>query len=125
MSNIARATRFIREIQELGSLFALDDFGSGFSSWGHLRNLPVDFLKIDGILIRDVLADPVDLALVRSISDIGHMLGKQTIAEFVATDPLLEAMKEAGLDFVQGSIAGEPVPLEQVLPAMGHLRLVK
>jgi len=116
MSNAGRASRFISELQEIGCQFALDDFGSGFSSLSHLRNLPVDILKIDGSLIRDVLEDPVDLALVRSISDIGHMLGKKTIAEFVATDELLEAMKQAGLDFVQGSITGSAMPLARILP---------
>ncbi len=116
MSNIGRATRFISELQDIGCQFALDDFGSGFSSLAHVRNLPVDLLKIDGSLIRDVLEDPVDLALVRSISDIGHMLGKKTIAEFVATDELLDAMSEAGLDFVQGSVVGDAMPIGQILP---------
>ncbi|WP_139042166.1 EAL domain-containing protein, partial [endosymbiont of Riftia pachyptila] len=91
--------------------FALDDFGSGMSSFGYLKNLPVDFLKIDGSFVREMLDDPINLAMVKSINDIAQVLGKQTIAEFVESDAIREQLASMGVDFVQGYAISRPEPL--------------
>ncbi len=98
------------EIKQLGCRFALDDFGSGMSSFGYLKNLPVDFLKIDGSFVREMLDDPINLAMVKSINDIAQVLGKQTIAEFVESDAIREQLASMGVDFVQGYAISRPEP---------------
>jgi len=108
ISNLSGAMRFIDELRNLGCSFALDDFGSGLSSFAYLKNLPVHFLKIDGGFVRNVVDDPIDRAMVKSINDIGHVMGKQTIAEFVENESILEVLKEIGVDFVQGYATGKP-----------------
>ncbi len=108
ISNLSGAMRFIDELRNLGCSFALDDFGSGLSSFAYLRNLPVHFLKIDGVFVRNVVDDPIDRAMVKSINDMGHVMGKQTIAEFVENESILEVLKEIGVDFVQGYATGKP-----------------
>ncbi|MFO1351058.1 MAG: EAL domain-containing protein [Gammaproteobacteria bacterium] len=111
IANLAFAEGFIGALKALGCRFALDDFGSGFSSFAYLKNLPVDFIKIDGAFIRDILNDAVDYALVRSISDIGRMMGRQIIAEFVSNREILAALAEIGVDCAQGDCIGAPQPL--------------
>ena len=96
----------------LGCRFALDDFGSGLSSFGYLRSLPVATLKIDGQFVRDIARDPVDHALVRSINDIGRVLGLTTVAEYVEDRATLEALRTIDVDFVQGQFPGHPVPID-------------
>lgn len=113
--NLTSATTFIKELKQLGCRFALDDFGSGFSSFAYLKNLPVDFLKIDGMFVKDILDDPIDLAMVKSINEIGHVMGKQTIAEFVENDAILERLREIGVDYAQGYGIGKPRPLNGLL----------
>jgi EAL domain-containing protein (putative c-di-GMP-specific phosphodiesterase class I) len=90
----------------------LDDFGSGLSSFAYLKNLPVDFLKIGGGFVKGILENPMDLAMVNSISDIARVMGKQTIAEFVESDGILEKLREVGVDYAQGYAVGEPRPFE-------------
>jgi EAL domain-containing protein (putative c-di-GMP-specific phosphodiesterase class I) len=111
IANLARATVFIKTLKSRGCRFALDDFGSGLSSFGYLKQLPVDYLKIDGMFVRDIVDDPIDQAMVRSINEIGHVLGKQTIAEFVENDQVNQLLVEIGIDFVQGYGVAVPLPL--------------
>jgi len=106
-----RARKFINQLQSLGCRFALDDFGSGLSSFGYLKTFQVDFLKIDGVFIRDVSVDPVCFAMVKSINDIGHLTGKQTIAEFVHNEDVLRTVREIGVDYAQGFGISRPMPL--------------
>jgi EAL domain-containing protein (putative c-di-GMP-specific phosphodiesterase class I) len=94
-------------------LFALDDFGSGFSSFGYLKNLPVDFLKIDGSFVRGIATDPVDLAMVQSINEIGHLMGKRTVAEFVEDNAVLQLLKGSGIDYAQGYAISRPMTLAE------------
>ena len=108
ISNLSSAIRFVDELRGLGCRFALDDFGSGLSSFAYLKNLPVDFLKIDGVFVRDIVDDPIDRAMVKSINDIGHVMGKQTIAEFVESEAILEVLTEIGVDYGQGFATGKP-----------------
>ncbi len=111
ISDIVQATRFICTLRERGCLFALDDFGSGFSSFSYLKSLPVDFVKIDGSFVRDIANDSIDLAMVKSINDIGHVVGKKTIAEFVEDENVLALLKVVGVDYAQGYEIGRPTPL--------------
>jgi EAL domain-containing protein (putative c-di-GMP-specific phosphodiesterase class I) len=111
ISNIICATRFMSILRGMGCRFSLDDFGRGFSSYGYLKNLPVDFLKIDGAFVRDLANDDIDHAMVNSINQIGHTMGVQTIAEFVETEETLEQLIHMGVDHVQGYQLGKPHPM--------------
>ncbi len=115
IANFGTARQFMHSLREQGCRFALDDFGSGLSSYATLRDLPVDFLKIDGSFIRNILADPVHLAMVRSINDIGHVMGKQTVAEYVQDRETLEQLTTLGVDFAQGFGIGRPTLLDTLL----------
>ncbi|MDJ0808037.1 MAG: EAL domain-containing protein [Gammaproteobacteria bacterium] len=117
IANLTDAKILIKSLKDLGCRFALDDFGSGLSSFAYLKNLPVDFLKIDGIFVKDILSDPIDAAMVKSINEIGQIMGKQTIAEFVESDAILEKLREIGVDYAQGYGIGRPQPLLSLEPA--------
>ncbi len=108
IANLENATKFMKTLKERGCRFALDDFGSGLSSFAYLRNLPVDFLKIDGVFVKDIVDDPIALAMVKSINEIGQVMGKKTIAEFVENEPILEKLREIGVDYAQGYGVGRP-----------------
>ncbi len=119
IANLSHATRFIRALRSLGCRFALDDFGTGFSSFGYLKSLPVDFLKIDGMFVVGVAEDRFDLAVIRSIVEIGQLMGKRTIAEFVESPVILRKLEQIGVDFAQGYAVGRPRPLEGATLAPG------
>jgi diguanylate cyclase (GGDEF)-like protein/PAS domain S-box-containing protein len=112
IANLSHATQFIKALKAAGCRFALDDFGSGLSSFAYLQNLPVDYLKIDGQFVRDVAGGGVGYAIVKSINEIGHVMGKQTIAEFVEDAATLERLREIGVDYAQGFLLGHPQPIE-------------
>ncbi len=111
ISNLSQATRFIDQLKGQGCLFSLDDFGSGLSSFAYLKHLPVDYLKIDGLFVKDILDDEVDLAMVKSINEVGHVMNKKTIAEFVESERVFKLLKSLGVDYAQGYGIGKPVPL--------------
>ncbi|MFQ5660179.1 MAG: EAL domain-containing protein [Gammaproteobacteria bacterium] len=108
VANLGDAIRFIQTLKHIGCRFALDDFGAGLSSFTYLKNLPVDYLKIDGSFVREMDKNPVDLAMVRSINDIGKVMGKQTIAEFVENREIIRILAEIGVDYAQGYAIGMP-----------------
>jgi diguanylate cyclase (GGDEF)-like protein len=110
INDMQSATRLIKELSNLGCRFALDDFGSGYCSFSHLKRLPVDYIKIDGMFVKDILNDPMDMAIVRSITNIAHTLGKQTVAEFVESAEIIRLLKECGVDYIQGFYVAKPAP---------------
>jgi EAL domain-containing protein (putative c-di-GMP-specific phosphodiesterase class I) len=112
IQNLAHATRFMTALKDEGFSFALDDFGSGFSSFAYLRSLPVDFLKIDGGLVSNVDESEVSAAMVGSINTIGHVMGIKTIAEFVGSVPVRDKVTSLGVDYGQGYVFSEPVPVD-------------
>ena len=111
ISNLSQAQVFIAELKQLGCKFALDDFGSGLSSFAYLKSLPVDYLKIDGAFVKDMVDDPIDRAMVEPIHNIRSVLKLKTIAEFVENAEILSALKEVGVDFAQGYGIARPKPL--------------
>jgi len=116
IANLVQATVFIRSLKAMGCRFALDDFGSGMSSFAYLKQLDVDFLKIDGAFVKDILTDPIDRAMVESINHIGHVMGVRTIAEFVENDAILHELRAIGVDYAQGYGIGKPQPLLPAAP---------
>lgn len=109
--NLVEATELISELKKLGFRFALDDFGSGLSSFMYLKALPVDFLKIDGNFVRDMVSNPVDHAMVEAINRIGHVMQLRTVAEFVEDDTILGQLRALGVDYGQGFGLDRPRPL--------------
>ena len=121
IANLTRAVDFIRKMKGRGCRFALDDFGSGLSSFGYLKTLPVDYLKIDGAFVRDIVEDPIDLALVESINQVGHILGIETIAEYVETDAIGQKLRNIGVDYLQGFGIATPRPVPEMLDAHSEI----
>ncbi|MET0085774.1 MAG: EAL domain-containing protein [Sedimenticola sp.] len=116
VANLGKAREFMAQLHRIGCRFALDDFGSGMSSFGYLRNLPVDIIKIDGSFTIAMLNDEVSLAMISSINDIGHVMGKKTIAEFVENSEMLDKLREIGVDYAQGFGIEKPIPLDSLIP---------
>lgn len=111
ISNMGNTLRFIEQVRAFGCALALDDFGSGMSSFAYLKNIPADYLKIDGVFVRDMLRDPMDAAIVDAIHRIGQVAGLKTIAEFVEDEATLLQLQRLGVDFVQGYGVSRPEPL--------------
>ena len=108
IANLGNAIRFINDLKTLGCQFSLDDFCAGMSSFAYLKHLPVDYLKIDGSFVKDMLDDPINRAMVEVINHIGHVMGKRTIAEFVESTQIEQALIEIGVDYAQGYIVQRP-----------------
>ena len=115
ISNLIQANHFIDSVKKFGCGISLDDFGSGLSSFGYLKNLKADTLKIDGLFVRNMLSDSIDQALVESINHVGHLLGMETVAEFVENDLLAEKLKSIGVDYLQGYGIAKPIPIDKLL----------
>jgi EAL domain-containing protein (putative c-di-GMP-specific phosphodiesterase class I) len=114
IGNLTKAQYFIGRLKNQGCSFALDDFGSGLSSYAYLKNLPVDFLKIDGVFVKDIASDPVNHAMVESINHIGHVMGRKTIAEFVENQEIAQILEALGVDYMQGYGIAKPRPLGEL-----------
>lgn len=115
IASYSQANRFINALKELGCKFALDDFGTGLSSFGYLKHFPVDFLKIDGSFVKEMLHDPIDREMVRSINEIGHLTGKRTIAEFAENQEIITMLRGMGIDYAQGYGVSEPKRVLQAI----------
>lgn len=113
ITNLNQAVKMMRELRPLGCRFALDDFGAGLSSLGYLKNLPIDFIKIDGKFVVDIESDEVSRAMVEMINHVGSVMGLKVIAEFVENERVIEILSEIGVDFAQGYGVGVPHALEQ------------
>ncbi|HEY8101297.1 MAG TPA: EAL domain-containing protein [Burkholderiaceae bacterium] len=115
IANMANAQLFMEKIKKLGCRFALDDFGSGLSSFAYLKAFPVDYLKIDGLFVRDIATNAINRAMVSAINEVGHVMGIKTIAEYVENDDTLESVRNIGIDYAQGYAVGKLEPL--ILPS--------
>jgi diguanylate cyclase (GGDEF)-like protein/PAS domain S-box-containing protein len=111
IANLLKAQDFMAGLKALGCRFSLDDFGSGLSSFAYLKALPVDFLKIDGIFIRDIATNAINRAMVKAINEVGHVMGISTVAEYVEDETTLQVVRELGLDYAQGYAVGTLRPL--------------
>lgn len=116
ITHLVDAIELIKKLKEEGCRFALDDFGTGLASFSYLKSLPVDYLKIDGSFVKDILHDTMDFTIVESVNNLAHALGLKTIAEFVESDAIARKLKTMGVDFAQGYFIGEPVPLDLNYP---------
>ncbi len=114
VTSLSSASEFILTLKEIGCRFSLDDFGSGMSSYAYLKNLPVDYLKIDGAFIRDLARNPSDQALVNSICEVGHFMGKKIIAEYVENNSVLKKLQDLRVDYAQGYGVEKPKPLSML-----------
>lgn len=120
VDDVKKALHFIHRIREFGCRFALDDFGSGFSTFAYLKNLPIEYLKIDGTLVMNMQNDNVDREMVRAINQVGHIVGAKTIAEFVENDEILQELRLLGVDYAQGYGLQRPAPIATLPSTLGH-----
>ena len=118
-ANLTAATSFMLTLRACGFRFSLDDFGNGLSSFTYLKKMPVDYLKIDGAFVRDFMFDPIDRAMVRAINELGHLLGKQTIAKYVESLDVVDELKKIGVDHIQGYFYSQPQSLDDFAQVMG------
>jgi EAL domain-containing protein (putative c-di-GMP-specific phosphodiesterase class I) len=126
--SLSSAHGFMKSLKALGCYFSLDDFGRGMSSFSYLKTLPVDYLKIDGVFIRDIVIDPVNRAMVNAINEIAHTMQLQTIAEFVENQQVLDELQLLGVDYAQGFYICKPFPISELasnrewewLPLLGN-----
>lgn len=124
ISNLSTAINFISILKGIGCRFALDDFGSGLSSFAYLKNLPVDFLKIDGMFVKDIVDDPIDHAMVKSIHEIAQVMNIQTIAEFVENSDIRDTLQIIGVDYAQGYGIGRPFSIDRLVEREVTTKLV-
>ncbi len=117
IENLSDSAEFIKRIKETGCQFSLDDFGSGMSSYAYLKNLPVDYLKIDGSFVKEIKTSISDYAVVKSICEIGHFMGKRVIAEYAEDAEIIEMLSEIGVDFVQGYGVEKPIMISELSPS--------
>ena len=115
IENLCNASKLISTLREMGCRFALDDFGVGLSSFGYLKNLAVDYLKLDGCFVKNMVVDNIDQSMVKAINQIGHTMGIKTIAEYVEDEATLDAVRNVGVDYAQGFIIAKPMPIEIAL----------
>ena len=115
ITDVNNAGQWMENLRKLGCCFALDDFGSGLSSLAYLKNLPAEYVKIDGRFIKNLTCSSIDLAMVRSINETAHVMGKQTIAEMVEDEKVVDTLREIGIDYVQGYAIGRPLPLKALI----------
>ena len=118
ITNLDRCITFIRDLEALGCSFALDDFGSGLSSFSYLKNLPVKYLKIDGSFIKDICNNKIDEIVVSSIHQTAKALSIKTVAEYVSNDEIYDVVKSIGIDFAQGYQIGKPQELSKIVASM-------
>jgi EAL domain-containing protein (putative c-di-GMP-specific phosphodiesterase class I) len=111
----------IEKLNSLGCHFSIDDFGTGFSTFNYLKQLPAQHVKIDGSFVRDMINDPIDLALVKAINDISRSLDKRSVAEYVESEEIFFALKEIGVDYGQGYFIARPVPVEKVQSTLKNI----
>lgn len=124
MSDIKATQRMIKRLTDLGCDFAVDDFGTGFSTFGFLKQFPANYIKVDGSFIAHLDKNPVDQILVRAITEVARALGKKTVAEFVENETVLNLIRDIGIDFAQGYHISRPLPVEQLdLSAHGRRRI--
>lgn len=121
IAHFRKTVRFMTRLKSMGCKFALDDFGSGMSSFSYLRSLPADFLKIDGSFIRNIDKSDIDVAMVRAITEVAHAMGMKAVAESVETEPVLSKLKHLGVDFAQGNAVCLPRPLSEFMPPQRRL----
>jgi len=115
VDNVEKSVEFINSIKKLGVKFSLDDFGTGLSSFSYLKQFPVDFLKIDGEFVRDIIEDDKSYVFVRSMTEVGHALDMKVIAEFVESDTMFNKLREANVDYIQGYQVGRPVAIQTLV----------
>lgn len=117
--NLERAQRFIRRLRRLGCRLALDDFGTGYCSFAYLKDLPVHYVKIDGVFVRDILENPLSEAIISSMTEVAKVMKAATVAEHVENEMIVQQMRKYNIDFIQGFAVGKPRPLDEVLKNMG------
>ena len=122
IANISNATRFIQALKKLGCRFSLDDFGTGMSSFAYLKHLPVDYIKIDGSFVREMLNSDTDRAMVEMIVHMAKVMGKGVVAECVESEEILDALREIGVGYAQGYAIGRPEPFERAYPLITNDR---
>jgi len=115
--NLSAANKFMAKLKNLGCQFAMDNFGSGISSFAYLKNLAVDYIKIDGVFVRSMENDEIDWQMVKSINDISHAIGKKTIAEHVESEMVIKKLSQMKVDFAQGYAISRPLPIDQIVPS--------
>ncbi|WP_281223429.1 ABC transporter substrate binding protein [Photobacterium sanguinicancri] len=120
IGNMSEAIQLFTQLKSLGCLISLDDFGSGLSSFGYLKRMPVDIIKIDGMFVRDIAEDEMDFAMVKAINELAKKMGKKTVAEFVENEAILAKLQDLGVDYAQGYLFGKPQPLAKLVAELSQ-----